>query len=206
MSKETIKMNVGRIVALADGIFAIAMTLLVVTIDIPKKSHIISVEGLHKFIFEQYHEIFNYVLSFILLGAFWTIHHQQFHYIKHTDQKHLWINIMIFMSITLVPFVTSLAGDFPGDLLAKLVFHFDMFAMGVLFYLNWLYATNNKHLVDASLKDEEIIIEKKKLLIIPCTAFLAILIAFIEPMISSSLYLLIPVMLSLKRFNIKNVE
>jgi len=91
-------------------------------------------------------------------------------------------------------------------LLAKLVFHLDMFAMGVLFYLNWLYATKNKHLVDASLKDEEIAIEKKKLLIIPCTAFLAILIAFIQPIVSSSLYLLIPVMLSLKRFNMKNVE
>lgn len=206
MNKESIKMSVGRIVALADGIFAIAMTLLVVTIDIPEKEHILSVDGLHKFIFEQYHQILNYVLSFILLAAFWTIHHQQFHYIKHTDKKHLWINIMIFMSITLVPFVTSLAGDFPNDLLAKLFFHFDMFIMGMLFYLNWFYAAKNKYLIEASLKDEEIAIEKKKLLIIPCIAFLAIVISFINPVVSSYLYLLIPVLLSLKRFNMQIVE
>jgi len=203
MNKESTRMSVARIVALADGIFAIAMTLLVVTIDIPKKSQMISAEGLHRFIFEQYHEILNYILSFILLAAFWTIHHQQFHYIKHTDRKHLWINIMIFMSITLVPFFTSLAGDFPDDLLAQLFFHFDMLTMGILFYLNWFYATKDKCLVESSLEDREITIEKKKLLIIPCAACLAIIISFIRPRVSSYLYLLIPVMLSLKRFNLK---
>jgi len=206
MSKNDVKMSIGRIVALADGIFAIAMTILVVTIDIPKKSQMLSIEGLHNFLLEQYHEILNYVLSFILLAAFWTIHHQQFHYIKHTDRKHLWINIIIFMSITLAPFVTSLAGDFPNDLLAKVIFHFDMFVMGVLFYANWAYATKHKYLIEASLKDEEIKIEKKKLLIIPSIALLAMGIAFINPALSSYLYLLIPVLLSLKRFNIQNVE
>ncbi|MCK9614919.1 MAG: TMEM175 family protein [Candidatus Omnitrophica bacterium] len=203
MNKESTRMSVGRIVSLADGIFAIAMTLLVVTIDIPKKGQMISTEGLHRFIFEQYHEILNYILSFILLAAFWTIHHQQFHYIKHTDSKHLWINIMIFMSITLTPFVTSLAGDFPDDLVAQLFFHFNMLAMGILFYLNWFYATKDKCLVESALEEGEITIEKKKLLIIPCAACLAIIISFIRPRVSAYLYLLIPVILSLKRFNIK---
>jgi len=197
------KMKVERITTLADGIFAIAMTLLAVTIDLPKKSKELSAEGLHKFLFEQSQEIFNYALSFILLSLFWIIHHRQFHYITHTDKRHLWINILIFMSITLVPFSTSMAGDFPGDWMAQAYFHLNMLIMGILFYLNWSYATKNKHLVEASLEESEIILEKKQLLITPSVAFLALLVSFMQPRISIYLYLLIPVISSLKRFNLK---
>jgi len=200
------KMKVERIITLADGIFAIAMTLLAVTIDLPKKSKELSTEGLHKFLFEQSQEIFNYALSFMLLALFWIIHHRQFHYITHTNKKHLWINILIFMSITLVPFSTSLAGDFPNDWMTQTYFNLNMLIMGILFYLNWSYATKNKHLVEASLKENEIALEKKKLLITPSVALIAGIISFIHPRISIYLYLLIPVILSLRRFNPKEGE
>jgi uncharacterized membrane protein len=194
-------MKVERIITLADGIFAIAMTLLAVTIDLPKKSRELSAEGLHKFLFEQSQEIFNYALSFMLLALFWIIHHHQFHYITHTNKRHLWINIFIFMSITLVPFSTSLAGDFPADWMTQTYFNLNMLIMGILFYLNWAYATKNKHLVDASLKESEIALEKKKLLVTPFVALLAGIISFIRPHISIYVYLLIPLILSLRRFN-----
>lgn len=197
------KMKVERITTLADGIFAIAMTLLAVTIDLPKRSKELSAEGLHKFLFAQSQEIFNYALSFMLLALFWIIHHHQFHYITHTDKKHLWINILIFMSITLVPFSTSLAGDFPNDWMAQAYFNLDMLIMGILFYLNWAYATRNKHLVEESLKESEITLEKKKLLVTPLVAFVAGIFSFLQPRISIFVYLLIPAILSLRRLNPK---
>ncbi|MDD4955133.1 MAG: TMEM175 family protein [Candidatus Omnitrophica bacterium] len=197
------KLNVGRIIALADGIFAIAMTLLAVTIDLPKKSQELSVEGLHKFLIGQFQEIFNFALSFILLALFWVIHHHQFHHITHTDKKHLWINMFIFMSVTLVPFSTSIAGDFPADWMAQVYFHINMFVMGVLFYLNWAYATKNKRLVEENLSESEIAIEKKQLLVTPFVAFIAFLVAFANPHISVYLYILVPIILSLKRFNFR---
>lgn len=197
------KMKVERIISLADGIFSIAMTLLVVTIDLPKKGEELSAEGLHKFLFAQFQEIFNYALSFILLSLFWIIHHHQFHYITHTDKKHLWVNILMFMSITLVPFSTSMAGDFPNDWMTQTYFHLNMLAMGLLFYLNWAYVTKNKRLVDASLQDNDIALEKKKILVTPFVAFLALIVSFMQPRISIYLYLLIPVILALRRFNLK---
>ncbi|MFA5007938.1 MAG: TMEM175 family protein [Candidatus Omnitrophota bacterium] len=203
MGRETMKMKVGRILTLADGIFAIAMTLLAVTIDLPRKEHQLSTEGLHKFLFGQFQEIFNYVLSFILLALFWIMHHRQFHYITHTDKRHLWINILMFMSITLVPFSTSMAGDFPADWITQAYFHLNMMIMGILFYLNWSYATKNKHLVEESITESEINLEKKQLLVTPSVAFFALVVSFTQPRISIYLYILIPAILSLKGFNSK---
>lgn len=200
------KLKVERIISLADAIFAIAMTLLAVTIDLPKKSHELSSEGLHNFLIGQFQEIFNFALSFILLALFWVMHHHQFHHITHTDKKHLWINMFIFLSVTLVPFSTSVAGDFPADWMAQIYFHINMFIMGILFYLNWAYATKNKRLVDGMLKDNEIAIEKKQLLVTPAIALLALGVVFINTHVSMYIYVLIPLILSLKSFNLKGNE
>ncbi len=63
-------------------------------------------------LYSQMHRFFNYALSFLLLSIFWIVHHQQFHVIKRSDQRLLWINIFILMFVALMPFSTDLVGDF----------------------------------------------------------------------------------------------
>src|SRR4030065_989192 len=107
-----------RIEALADGIFAISMTLLVLTLTLPDMMD--TKLNLSQLLAEQWPKFFNYALSFFLLAIFWIVHHQQFHYIRRTDRTHIWINIGILMFVALVPFTTDVAGDYSGRTIAAL--------------------------------------------------------------------------------------
>lgn len=188
-------MTTRRIESLADGIFSIAMTLLVLNLALPEMGDDLTpATELHDLLFGQTHEFFNYALSFILLAIFWSVHHQQFHFIKRTDHTHLWINICSLMFVALVPFSTSLTGDYPDETTAKLFFDLNLFILGTLNALNWTYATNDYRLVDRGLDPRRISAENRRDAIIPVVALLAMVLAFITPLWSSCVYLLVPVM------------
>ncbi len=135
-------MTTQRIENLADGIFSIAMTLLVLNLALPEVGTGLTLTTeLHTLLFGQTRKFFDYALSFILLAIFWIIHHQQFHFTKRTDHTHPRINICSLMFVALVPFSTSLTGDYPNETVAKLFFDLNLFILGSLNALNWTYAT-----------------------------------------------------------------
>lgn len=105
-------MSKKRIETLTDGLFAIVMTILVLELTVP----IISEGDIeHELIEELYHMwpvFFSYMTSFVLLGFIWMNHDTQFHYIKRVDQGLLWIAILYLMVIAMIPFTTSLIGEY----------------------------------------------------------------------------------------------
>ena len=184
-------MTTHRIEALADGIFAIAMTLLVLNLALPQAGK--ELTGLHSLLLGQVDNLFCYALSFVLLAVFWIRHHQQFDFIKRTDGKHLWINILFLMFVALIPFSTSLVGDYPEKPLAEVFFGSNIFMLSMLLLCSWTYATNHHRLVDPSLDARRIALAKKRGAVTMLIAVLAIGLSFIDPQISSCVYLLIPV-------------
>jgi len=100
-----------RIEALVDGIFAVAMTLLVLDIKLPDELHFeTDAELLRHFTTVEF-TFANYVISFFVLGIFWTLHHFQFRFVLKLDRGLLWINLFFLFFTTLVPFTTSLAAS-----------------------------------------------------------------------------------------------
>lgn len=197
-------MTTHRIEALTDGIFAIAMTLLVLTLDLPELEKGLTQTGLHQLLLAQRDKFLNYGLSFVLLAIFWIIHHEQFHVIKRTDRKHLWINIFALMSIVLIPFSTSLVGDYPDDWMAEFFFGSNIFIIGVLFNSNWAYATKGHRLVEASLDRRRIALGKKRGAVTPLVSLLAMGLSLIHPQLSLYVYILIPLILFLPQFRQKS--
>jgi uncharacterized membrane protein len=100
-----------RIEALSDGIFAVAMTLLVLDIKMPESISYASDADLIARLASLEHAVASYAVSFILLGIYWVGHHFQFHYIGRSDRGLLWINLYLLLCICLVPFTTDLVGD-----------------------------------------------------------------------------------------------
>jgi len=190
-----------RIEALTDGIFAIAMTLLVLTLALPEaKTELTQTVELYSLLIGQMHKFFNYALSFLLLAIFWVKHHQQFHFIKRTDRKHLWINIVTLMFISLIPFSTSLIGDYNDDRVAEFFFASNLFIIGMLFLWNWVYATKGHRLVDRSLDPQRIALWKKRGAVIPLVSLLAMVLSLTNPQFTFYAYLLIPIILALPHF------
>ena len=100
-----------RIAALSDGIFAIAMTILVLNISIPEKEIVMQI-GLYKALLAQSQEFFVFFLSFFLLGIFWSIQHKHINVVNKTDSTHIWLNIVLLMFICLIPFSASLTSTY----------------------------------------------------------------------------------------------
>jgi len=180
-----------RIEALADGIFAIAMTLLVLTLTLPDMTQ--TKIGLSQLLAAQWPKFFNYALSFLLLAIFWIVHHQQFHVIHRTDRLHVWINIGILMFVVLMPFSTDIVGDYSDQTLAELVFSANLMILGLLFLLNWWYACRNHRLVDPDLSRETIARGIRRSSITPVVAAISMVLSVFVPGWGLWVYMLIPV-------------
>jgi uncharacterized membrane protein len=200
------EMSLNRIQALTDGIFAIAMTLLVLSIDLPEKDLSLSGTPLHKFLLNQLDQFYIYAMSFFLLAVFWIIGHRQSRYFKRTNNKHLWINILILMFVCLVPYSSSLVSDFGYDWMANLFFNTNMFIIALLYWINWIYGTKDKRLIDENLDYSVISISNIKSKIFLMVSILAIILSLIVPSYAACSYLLLILFFNLKRFYVKKVR
>jgi uncharacterized membrane protein len=103
--------DVGRLLAFSDGVFAIAITLLVLSIPVPnvpatadKAAEAAQLAGA---LLGLYRDLLGFALSFVLVGAQWILHHQLLRRLTSCDARVLWLNLLILLGICLVPFATS---------------------------------------------------------------------------------------------------
>ena len=128
-----------RIEALADGIFAVAMTLLVLDIKSPVNLDFATNAGLITYLGTLEHSLAMYAISFIVLAIFWIAHHLLFHFVRHVDRRLLWINMLFLLLVTFVPFSTDLMGDHGHLILPVLVYGANMLALGALLAIKVRY-------------------------------------------------------------------
>ena len=187
-------MEKNRLETLVDGIFAIVMTLLVMTVVVPQRETVLHDSGFMAMLRLKIHDIVNYALSFALLAIFWNQHHEQAHFIKRTDPAHIWINIVTMFFIALFPFSTSLVTEFPEQNLAEIVFGANLFIVGALFWVNWSYATRKRRLVDAEMSETDISFGRNKCLFFICVAAVSIILSQACPGISADVFWVIPLL------------
>jgi uncharacterized membrane protein len=128
-----------RIEALADGIFAVAMTLLVLDIKSPINLAFDTTAGLIEYLASLEHSFAMYAISFVVLAIFWIVHHILFHYVRHVDRRLLWINMAFLLLVTFVPFSTDLLGDHGHLPLPVIVYGLNLIALGGLIALQLHY-------------------------------------------------------------------
>lgn len=180
-----------RIETLVDGIFAIAMTLLVLNIDVPQIMYPASNAVIIQSILDLSTKFFNFALSFILLAIFWRINHQQFYKIKKADGPFLWITVIWLLFVVLVPFSTSLTGEYGYLESAQVFFNLNLFLIGIMSASIWYYATGKKYVDD--LNHEEIRKTRRTNLILPIVSLIATGVAFISPSWCGLTYAFIPI-------------
>jgi len=184
----------GRLEALSDGIFAFAMTLLVIGLNLPDKATMVqSNEFALHILLSLYSDFFHYVLAFLILGAFWLSQHQQFHSVRVPDKTFIWINLVTLMFVALLPFSTSFSGDFPGASMGAIVFEVNLFAIGMGMTCQWWYATTGCRLAESTLKPAYVRRVLIGNLVVPTISVIGILVALTGSLWSSALYMTLPV-------------
>jgi uncharacterized membrane protein len=128
-----------RIEALADGVFSIAMTLLVLDLRVPELPP--GSEGrLPAALLALWPRLLAYLASFLVIGVFWVGHHAQLHFVRRADRPYLWMNIAFLLLVAAVPFSASLLGRYPGEQVAALVYSLHLAATGGLLLASFEYA------------------------------------------------------------------
>jgi uncharacterized membrane protein len=114
--------DLGRITAFTDGVMAVAITLLVLNLDVPK----VNPDELGSVLVDLLPSIFAYLLSFALVGRFWIVHHALFQTLRGFDRALMSMNLFFLATIAIVPFATDLYDRYTDAALAVAVFGFVM--------------------------------------------------------------------------------
>ncbi len=184
-------LTTARIEALSDGVFSIAMTLLVLAFVVPAN---LSQTGLKEALIHLTPQFVTYFLSFVVLGTFWVGHHNQFYWIKHSDRTFLWINIFFLMFISLIPFSTTLLGLYADQQVAVLIYGINLIICGALLNLQWSYATKGHRLVSAQLSHHIVQLIERRIIAAGLFYIVAILLSFYSINLSIAVFIIAQVL------------
>lgn len=169
-----------RIVNLSDGVFAIAITLLVLDIRVPDIPEDLVGSRLPQDLLALWPKYFGYVLSFVVISTFWVIHHSIFRNIRAYDRILLWLNFLFLMLVAFVPFPTSLLGEY-GDHQLPVAVYAGTLALGrlMLTAIHW-YSTRDDRLLDEPQSPSTVRFFLVRGLTIPAIFLLSIGISFVS--------------------------
>ena len=180
----------GRLLTLADGIFAIAMTLLVLDLRLPETPGVDLATRLGSLI----PRFGTFVVSFVVLGVFWFAHHQTFHFVVRVNRTLVWLSVLFFMGVALIPFVASVLGANYNDPIALTLYGGVIGLLTVLGYVVWWYLTGDRGLVVGGLDPDLVRKVSQWIAVGPSIALVAVVLAFVNPLISLLIYLVLPVL------------
>jgi uncharacterized membrane protein len=142
----TTGMSKHRIDALTDGIFAVAMTLLVIELKIPESMHITDSVTMLSALSHLIPKFISWIISFLVLALFWYGHHRAFHFVKKVDGKLVALNLVFLGFVSFMPFASAMGGEYVGLLAGQLVYSFTMFMVAVGALLIWRYVHRHPEL------------------------------------------------------------
>lgn len=140
--------SVERLAALSDGIFAVAMTLLVLDLRVPASDAVHSENDLGRVLLALTPRLLIFLMSMMTLGIFWVGQQTQLNHFARSDRNLAWIHIAFLCTVCLVPFSTSLLAEFIHYRMALLVYWFNILLLGVTLLWSWHYATRARLLTD----------------------------------------------------------
>ena len=89
-------------------------------------------------------QFLTYVVTFLIAGGFWFLHHLTFHFIRHVNQFLVWVNLLFLMFVSLLPFSSGLMGHLLMHPVSQLFYFGNMLAISLLLNLHWHYARRKR--------------------------------------------------------------
>jgi len=134
--------NAERLAALSDGLFAFAMTLLVLDLRVPASELIHSDRDLWNALLHMAPRLLVWMMSFLTLGIFWVGQQTQLNYLEKSDRDLTWIHLAFLLTISLMPFSTSLLAEYMKFRVALIEYWLNILAPGALLYWSWGHVTH----------------------------------------------------------------
>jgi uncharacterized membrane protein len=172
-------MKTNRLEAFSDGVFAVAITLLVLDINVPGGEHL-----WHQ-LKDEWPSFASFFVSFWVIGIIWVNHHGLLDHLKRTDRPVLYLNLLVLMTVVFIPFSTALMADHlksgADEKVAALVYALAFLAMGIAFNLFWTYIVKHRRELGVEIPDEEVRRMSIGFMIGSPIYLVAVIMAFISP-------------------------
>jgi uncharacterized membrane protein len=174
-------MKTARLEAFSDGVFAVAITLLILEVNIPGG------ENLWHQLKEEWPSFASFFVSFWVIGIIWVNHHGVLDHLKRADRGVLYLNLFVLLTVVFIPFSTALMAEHlksgADENVAAAVYAGTLMAMSVAFGVLWSYITTHREALGVELSDDEVRgITRAFQLGNPFYA-VAVIVAFISPAI-----------------------
>jgi uncharacterized membrane protein len=202
MSKETPMhkhFQVERVILFSDAVFAIAITLLIIEIKVPAiHGEDLSESTLLIAMVNLIPKFIGFIVSFFMIGMYWTRHHTLFGYVTNCTPKLMWLNLFFLLSIILMPFSTGIFGEYstPSSIHLKtplIVYVLNICFSGLMLFRLWSYvASPSNKVTDGSLDPLVAKIAKARIAAMVSVFALAIPVSFLNPYAARYVPLLIP--------------
>jgi TMEM175 potassium channel family protein len=133
--------SVERLAAVSDGIFAVAMTLLVLDLHDPARESIHSEQDLWRALSAMFPQFITYLMSFLTLAIFWNGQQAQLNRFTQANRHLTWIHLAFLFAVSVMPFSTRLLADFINYRTALLCYWGNILLLGAALYFSWRYAS-----------------------------------------------------------------
>jgi uncharacterized membrane protein len=190
----------------SDGVFAISITLLVIEIKVPALAERTD-KALLDYLYETSLKFLGFLISFGIIGHYWSVHHRIFGYVKKYTSSLFWINLAFLLSVVLLPFSAGLLGEYstnPEMNVPYLIYVLNMCFVGLMNWWLWAYVSKpERKMLTHYISPARIRLGVVRSLIVPIIFFVSLLFSFRWPMSARFIPILIPVFI---HFGMKRLE
>ena len=190
--KDKLRMASGRLEGLGDGIFAVAMTILIIEVAVP----VVKGNSFSDFwtaLQQSGHSLLCYAISFVVLGIMWFGHRMVFEYIAKTNRYFIFLGVLFYMIVCLVPFSTRFLSANLFQWYAIMVYGLNLSLCNLTLFAQWSYGIRNNKLLERDLPHEVKMEAKRLFLLSPVVYTIAIAISFFTPLASILIYIVTPI-------------
>jgi uncharacterized membrane protein len=189
---DTERADTARLEAFSDGVFAIAITLLVIELHVPD----VPAGHLWSGLVDEWPQFAAYISSFFVIGIMWVNHHSMFRQIRRTDRALLFLNLLLLLWTALLPFPTRLIAGTLKDggtdaKVAEAVYGANLTLAAIAFSLIWTYAVRHRRLIDHDMTPSEEWASVARFSLGTLVYALTIAVAFVSPRLALALQFLL---------------
>ena len=188
----------GRVEAFSDGVLAIVITLLVLELHVPRE--LTSEAELRAALVHEWPAYFAFLTSFATVGIMWVNHHRLFTLIGRVDHWLLMLNLLLLLTICIVPFPTAIVAEYLGSdgaRTATLVLGGVFVLTAIVFNLLWRYASHGRRMIAAHVPQHVIDAQTRQYRLGPLFYFASFLLAIVSPLLSVAVNLAMAVFFAL---------
>jgi uncharacterized membrane protein len=194
------KVKPEHVISFGDAIFAFAITLMTLSIDIPDLPTNLTESQLSSRLYDLYPQVESYIISFAVIAIFWISYHQVFNFITRSHISMVYLNLLFLLLITFLSITTSLVIEYDSYQIPYVIYCVVVIMTSSLLALIWWYATKNYRFVDKDIHPLFIRGLMLNLLLVPFVFAISILVSFFDLDIAQYLWLLIvPLNIAVRR-------